>query len=129
MDRRVMPEVITLYLPCLILLTGSPDLSVSSLCPSIFEYRVGADTPFLDALIEAAESGKQVACLVEVTARFDELQNLRMAEALEKAGVHVAYGLVGFKTRCKTILVVREDADGLRCYAHIGTGNYHVRTA
>jgi polyphosphate kinase len=92
-------------------------------------YRVGADTPFLDALIEAAESGKQVACLVEVTARFDELQNLQMAEALEKAGVHVAYGLVGFKTHCKTILVVRKDVDGLRCYAHIGTGNYHVKTA
>jgi polyphosphate kinase len=92
-------------------------------------YRVGADTPFLDALIEAAESGKQVACLVEVTARFDERQNLRIAEALEKAGVHVAYGVVGLKTHCKTTLVVRQDEDGLRCYAHIGTGNYHVKTA
>jgi len=92
-------------------------------------YRVGADTSFLDALIAAAEAGKQVACLVEVTARFDEQQNLHMAEALEKAGVHVAYGVVGLKTHCKTTLVVRQDDDGLRCYAHIGTGNYHVKTA
>ncbi len=92
-------------------------------------YRVGADTPFLDALIRAAAAGKQVACLVEVTARFDEEQNLRMAETLEKAGVHVVYGVVGFKTHSKTALVVRQDEDGLRCYAHIGTGNYHVKTA
>jgi polyphosphate kinase len=92
-------------------------------------YRVGTDTPFLDVLSDAAESGKQVACLVEVTARFDEVQNLRMAEALEKAGVHVVYGIVGFKTHCKIALVVRQDDDGLRCYAHIGTGNYHVKTA
>jgi polyphosphate kinase len=92
-------------------------------------YRVGADTPFLDALTLAAESGKQVAALVEVTARFDERQNLAVAQALEKAGVHVAYGVVGLKTHCKTALVVRHDEDGLRCYAHIGTGNYNVKTA
>jgi polyphosphate kinase len=92
-------------------------------------YRVGADTPFLDALIRAAEAGKQVACLVEVTARFDERQNLAVAQALEKAGVHVVYGVVGLKTHCKTALVVRQDDDGLRCYAHIGTGNYNVKTA
>ena len=92
-------------------------------------YRVGADTPFLDALVRAAESGKQVACLVEVTARFDESQNLAVAQALEKAGVHVAYGVVGLKTHCKTTLVVRQDDDGIRCYAHIGTGNYNVKTA
>jgi polyphosphate kinase len=92
-------------------------------------YRVGSDTSFLDALIHAAESGKQVACLVEVTARFDERQNLILAQALEKAGVHVVYGVVGLKTHCKTTLVVRQDDDGLRCYAHIGTGNYHVKTA
>ena len=92
-------------------------------------YRVGADTPFLDVLIHAAESGKQVACLVEVTARFDERQNLQLAQALEKAGVHVVYGVVGLKTHCKTTLVVRQDDDGLRCYAHVGTGNYHVKTA
>jgi polyphosphate kinase len=92
-------------------------------------YRVGNDTPFLDVLIDAAEAGKQVACLVEVTAQFDERPNLQLAEALEKAGVHVVYGVVGLKTHCKTTLVVRQDDDGLRCYAHIGTGNYHVKTA
>lgn len=92
-------------------------------------YRVGAETPFIDALIDAAESGKQVACLVEVTARFDELPNLQLAQTLEKAGVHVVYGVVGLKTHCKIALVVRQDDDGLRCYAHIATGNYHVRTA
>ena len=92
-------------------------------------YRAGADTPFLDALIRAAESGKQVACLVEVTARFDEKHNLAVAHALEKVGVHVVYGVVGLKTHCKTTLVVRRDEDGIRCYAHIGTGNYHVKTA
>jgi polyphosphate kinase len=92
-------------------------------------YRAGADTPFLDAMIRAAESGKQVACLVEVTARFDERQNLAVAHALEKVGVHVVYGVVGLKTHCKTTLVVRRDDDGIRSYAHIGTGNYHVKTA
>jgi polyphosphate kinase len=92
-------------------------------------YRVGADTPLLDSLIHAAESGKQVACLVEVTARLDERQNLLMAHKLEKVGVHVVYGIVGLKTHAKTTLVVRRDDDGLRCYAHIGTGNYHVKNA
>jgi polyphosphate kinase len=92
-------------------------------------YRVGADTPFLDALTRAAEAGKQVACLVELTARFDERQNLAVAQALEKAGVHVVYGVVGLKTHCKTALAVRQDDDGLRCYAHVGTGNYNVKTA
>ncbi|MCE9603444.1 MAG: polyphosphate kinase 1 [Planctomycetia bacterium] len=92
-------------------------------------YRVGAETPFLDALLAAAEAGKEVACLVEVTASFDERQNLTLANTLEKAGIHVVYGMVGLKTHCKTTLVVRQDEDGLRCYAHIGTGNYHVKTA
>jgi polyphosphate kinase len=92
-------------------------------------YRVGTETHFLDALARAAEAGKQVACLVEVTARFDERPNLALAQALEKAGVHVVYGVVGLKTHCKTALVVRQDDDGLRCYAHIGTGNYNARTA
>ncbi len=92
-------------------------------------YRVGADTPFLDTLIDAAEAGKQVACLVEVTARFDEKSNLRMAHALEQAGVHVVFGVIGLKTHCKTTLVVRQDDDGLRSYVHVGTGNYHVKTA
>jgi polyphosphate kinase len=92
-------------------------------------YRVGADTPLLDALVQAAENGKQVACLVELTARLDERQNLLMAHKLEKVGVHVVYGVVGLKTHAKTTLVVRRDEDGLRCYAHIGTGNYHVKNA
>jgi polyphosphate kinase len=92
-------------------------------------YRVGSDTPFIDDLIRAAEAGKQVACLVEVTARFDEQQNLKWAQALDKAGVHVVYGVLGLKTHSKTTLVVRNEADGIRCYAHIGTGNYHVKTA
>jgi polyphosphate kinase len=92
-------------------------------------YRVGADTPLLDVLGDAAAAGKQVACLVEVTARFDERPNLLLAEALEKAGIHVVYGVVGLKTHCKVALVVRQDDDGLRCYVHVGTGNYHVKTA
>jgi polyphosphate kinase len=92
-------------------------------------YRIGSDTPFIPALIRAAEAGKQVACLVEVTARFDEQQNLLWAGALDRAGVHVVYGMMGLKTHTKTALVVRQDPDGLRCYAHIGTGNYNVKTA
>src|SRR5262245_31237115 len=92
-------------------------------------YRVGSDTPFIDGLIQAAEAGKQVACLVEVTARFEEQQNLKWAQALDKAGVHVVYGILGLKTHTKTTLVVRNEADAIRCYAHIGTGNYHVKTA
>jgi len=92
-------------------------------------YRVGSDTLFINHLIRAAEAGKQVACLVEVTARFDEQQNLHWARALEEAGVHVVYGILGLKTHTKTTLVVRNEADGIRSYAHIGTGNYHVKTA
>jgi polyphosphate kinase len=92
-------------------------------------YRIGSDTAFIDSLIKAAESGKQVACLVEVTARFDEQQNLHWARVLDKVGVHVVYGIVGLKTHTKTTLVVRSESDGIRCYAHIGTGNYHVKTA
>jgi polyphosphate kinase len=92
-------------------------------------YRIGSDTPFIDDLIRAAESGKQVACLVEITARFDEQQNLLWAGKLDRAGVHVIYGVMGLKTHCKVALAVRRDDDGLRCYAHIGTGNYHVKTA
>jgi polyphosphate kinase len=92
-------------------------------------YRIGSDTPFIDALMRAAESGKQVACLVEITARFDEQQNLLWAEKLDRVGVHVIYGVMGLKTHAKVALAVRRDDDGLRCYAHIGTGNYHVKTA
>jgi len=92
-------------------------------------YRTGDESPFIHTLIRAAEQGKQVACLVELKARFDEERNILCAQALEKAGVHVVYGLVGLKTHTKTALIVRREADGLRCYAHIGTGNYHAQTA
>ncbi len=92
-------------------------------------YRTSPDSPFIESMIRAAESGKQVACLVELRARFDEDRNVNFARKLEKAGVHVAYGVLGYKTHCKTALVVRKERQGLRCYAHIGTGNYHPKTA
>jgi polyphosphate kinase len=92
-------------------------------------YRTSRDSPFIGHLIRAAESGKQVACLVEVRARFDEGRNVRLAQTLEKAGVHVAYGVIGLKTHCKAALVVRKESDGLRTYAHLGTGNYNPSTA
>jgi polyphosphate kinase len=92
-------------------------------------YRTGDDSPFIHTLIHAAEAGKQVVCMVELKARFDEERNIQLAHELEKAGVHVVYGLVGLKTHTKIALVVREDADGMRSYAHIGTGNYHTQTA
>ena len=92
-------------------------------------YRLGDDTPFVRSLIKAAENAKQVACLVELKARFDEERNLHWAEELQKAGDHVIYGMRGLKTHTKLALVVRREGDGLRSYAHIGTGNYHVKTA
>jgi len=92
-------------------------------------YRTTPDSPFIENLVRAAENGKQVACLVELRARFDEGRNVRFARQLEKAGVHVAYGVAGLKTHCKTSLVVRKERQGLRCYAHFGTGNYHPKTA
>jgi polyphosphate kinase len=92
-------------------------------------YRIGSDSPFIPMLIRAAEAGKQVACLVELKARFDEQENILIAQQLEKAGVHVVYGPFQLKTHTKTALVVRREPDGVRCYTHIGTGNYHVHTA
>jgi len=92
-------------------------------------YRVGDDTPFVRSLIRAAEAGKQVACVIELKARFDEERNLHWAAELERAGAHVTVGDASLKTHAKVALVVRRESTGLRSYAHIGTGNYHVRTA
>ncbi len=92
-------------------------------------YRTSSQSRIIDALLLAAQNGKQVAVVVELKARFDEATNIRLAERMEEAGIHVTYGVVGLKTHCKVIMVVRQDFSGLRRYVHIGTGNYHADTA
>jgi polyphosphate kinase len=110
-----------------ILNTAARDPAVLAIKQSL--YRVGEHAPVVDALLDAAQHGKQVAVLVELTARGDERSNIDWARELERAGVHVAYGLIGLKTHAKVALIVRREGDGIQRYAHLGTGNYNASTA
>ena len=92
-------------------------------------YRTGSNSPIVDALVAAAKAGKEVTAIVELRARFDEEQNVALAERLQRFGIHVIYGVVGFKTHAKMILVARRENTKLRYYVHLGTGNYHPRTS
>jgi len=108
--------------------TAADDPSVLTIKMTL--YRTGDNSPFIKNLIKAAEKGKQVVCLVELKARFDEQRNIVWAQKLEDAGVHVVYGILGLKTHTKTALIIRQEADGeIMSYAHIGTGNYHSQTS
>ncbi|HOP40641.1 MAG TPA: polyphosphate kinase 1 [Geobacteraceae bacterium] len=109
------------------LLEASEDPKVRAIKMTL--YRTSRQSRIIDALIHAAQNGKQVAVVVELKARFDEAANIALATRMEEAGIHVTYGVVGLKTHCKVILVVRQDYDGIRRYVHIGTGNYHAVTA